>query len=85
MDSYQEVGDFAQLKIVGVGGAGSNAVDRMIQVGVQGVDFIALNTDAQALSRSSAPIRMRIGDQITRGLGCGGNRQIRCACHSSNL
>ncbi|MHB1294297.1 MAG: cell division protein FtsZ [Anaerolineae bacterium] len=63
----------AQLKVVGVGGGGSNAVDRMIDVGVQGVEFVTLNTDAQALGRSSAPVRMRIGDRATRGLGCGGD------------
>ena len=68
-----EVRCSAQIKVVGVGGGGSNAVDRMIAVGVQGVEFIALNTDAQALSNSSAPVRMRIGDKITRGLGCGGD------------
>jgi cell division protein FtsZ len=76
MDEFRDVADVALLKIVGVGGGGSNAVDRMIQVGVRGVDFIALNTDAQALARSMAPIRMRIGDQITRGLGCGGKAEL---------
>lgn len=76
MDSFQQVDDLAQLKIVGVGGAGSNAVDRMIEVGVHNVEFIALNTDAQALASSTAGIRMRIGDQITRGLGCGGNPEF---------
>ncbi|MHB0856694.1 MAG: cell division protein FtsZ [Anaerolineae bacterium] len=66
----------AQLKVVGVGGGGSNAVDRMIEVGVQGVEFVTLNTDAQALGRSSAPVRMRIGDGATRGLGCGGDPSL---------
>ncbi len=86
MDRFGAETELAQLKIVGVGGGGSNAVDRMIEVGVQGVDFIALNTDAQALARSSAPIRMRIGDQITRGLGCGGNPEYgeRAAQESSD-
>ncbi|MBC7237833.1 MAG: cell division protein FtsZ, partial [Chloroflexi bacterium] len=51
----------------------SNAIDRMIQVGVEGVEFIAMNTDAQALSACKAPIRLRIGDKITHGLGCGGD------------
>lgn len=68
--------DKVEIKVVGVGGGGSNAVDRMIEVGVQGVEFIALNTDAQALAKSHAPIRMRIGDQVTRGLGCGGDPKL---------
>ena len=62
----------AELKVVGIGGGGSNAVDRMIDEHVQGVDFIAINTDAQALVRSSAPTRIRVGDKATRGLGSGG-------------
>jgi cell division protein FtsZ len=65
--------NFAQIKVVGVGGGGSNAVNRMIAEGLRGVDFIAVNTDAQALLLSDAPIRMRIGDKLTRGLGAGGN------------
>jgi cell division protein FtsZ len=64
---------FAQIRVVGVGGGGSNAVDRMIAEGVLGVDFIAVNTDAQALMRSTAPLRVRIGDKLTRGLGVGGD------------
>ncbi len=68
--------NFAQLKVVGVGGGGSNAVDRMIEAGVQGVEFIAVNTDAQALLHSSAPRRIRIGDKLTKGLGSGGNPVI---------
>lgn len=65
--------NFAQIKVVGAGGGGCNAVDRMIADGVQGVDFIAVNTDAQALLHSLAPVRVRIGDKLTRGLGSGGN------------
>jgi cell division protein FtsZ len=68
--------NFAQIKVVGVGGGGSNAVDRMISEGLRGVDFIAVNTDAQALLMSSAPQRIRIGDKLTRGLGAGGNPEI---------
>ncbi len=68
-----EMGNNAVLKVVGVGGGGSNAVDRMIQAGVTGVEFIALNTDAMALAKSKSPLRLRIGDKVTRGLGCGGN------------
>jgi cell division protein FtsZ len=68
--------NFAQIKVVGVGGGGSNAVDRMIEAGVKGVEFIAVNTDAQALLHSSSPRRMRIGDKLTKGLGSGGNPVI---------
>jgi cell division protein FtsZ len=62
----------ASIRVVGVGGAGNNAVNRMIAEGVRGVDFVALNTDNQALALSNAPIRVRIGDKLTRGLGAGG-------------
>lgn len=66
----------AQITVVGVGGGGSNAVDRMIQAGVRGVDFVALNTDGKALEKSTAPVRMRIGNKLTGGLGAGGNPEI---------
>jgi cell division protein FtsZ len=68
--------NFAQIKVIGIGGGGCNAVDRMIADGVQGVDYIAVNTDAQALLHSLAPVRVRIGDKLTRGLGSGGNPVI---------
>jgi cell division protein FtsZ len=63
----------AVIKIVGIGGGGQNAVNRMIADGVSGVDFIAVNTDQQALLMSNAPARIRIGDRATRGLGAGAN------------
>lgn len=63
----------ACLRVVGVGGGGSNAVNRMIEAGVSGVDFIAVNTDAQALEASDAKQRVQIGSKLTRGLGAGGN------------
>jgi len=63
---------FARIKVVGVGGAGCNAVNRMIAEGIQGIEFIAVNTDGQALLQSSANTRVRIGDKSTRGLGAGG-------------
>ncbi|MCU0521837.1 MAG: cell division protein FtsZ [Anaerolineae bacterium] len=63
----------AQIKVVGCGGGGSNAVNRMIGEGLLGVEFIAVNTDAQALMLSQAPKCLRIGDSVTRGLGAGGN------------
>ncbi|MBN1486845.1 MAG: cell division protein FtsZ [Anaerolineae bacterium] len=68
--------NFAQIRVVGVGGGGSNAVNRMIEEGIQGVDFIAVNTDAQALMLSQAPQRLRLGDTVTRGLGAGGNPEV---------
>lgn len=68
-----QVESFANIKVVGVGGGGCNAVDRMIEEGLQGVEFIAINTDAQALMLSKAPVRVRIGDKLTRGLGSGGD------------
>ncbi len=68
-----ELENFAQIKVVGVGGGGSNAVNRMIRAEVRGVEFIAVNTDAQALLNSDAPTRIRIGDKVTKGLGSGGN------------
>jgi cell division protein FtsZ len=68
-----QVESFAHIKVVGVGGGGCNAVERMISEGLHGVDFIAVNTDAQALMLSSAPMRVRIGEKLTRGLGSGGD------------
>lgn len=67
---------FANIRVVGVGGGGSNAVNRMIAEGMSGVDFVAVNTDAQALMLSNAPIRVRIGDKLTRGLGVGGDPEM---------
>jgi cell division protein FtsZ len=66
----------ATIKVFGVGGAGSNAINRMIQEGVAGVHFVAINTDAQALSQNAAPKRLQIGSILTRGLGAGGNPEI---------
>ena len=66
----------ARIVVMGVGGGGSNAIDRMIQVGVRGVEFVAVNTDRQALARSEAPLRLRIGEKLTRGLGAGGRPEI---------
>ena len=65
--------NFAQIRVMGIGGGGSNAVNRMIEEGLQGVDFVAVNTDAQALMLCQAPKLLRIGDSVTRGLGAGGN------------
>ncbi|MBN2387212.1 MAG: cell division protein FtsZ [Anaerolineales bacterium] len=67
---------FAHIKVVGVGGGGCNAVNRMIEEGIQGVEFVAVNTDAQALLLSRASTRVRIGNKLTRGLGAGGKPEI---------
>jgi len=67
---------FARIKVVGVGGGGCNAVDRMIDEGLQGVDFVAVNTDAQALMLSQATSRVRVGEKLTRGLGSGGDPEV---------
>jgi cell division protein FtsZ len=67
---------FARIKVVGVGGGGCNAVNRMIEEGLHGIEFIAVNTDAQALLLSEAPTRVRIGDKATRGLGAGSDPGI---------
>jgi cell division protein FtsZ len=73
MNAYSGVEGAARIVVLGVGGGGSNAVNRMIQSGVRGVEFIAINTDTQALARSEAPTRLHIGEKLTRGLGAGGN------------
>jgi cell division protein FtsZ len=66
---------FARIKVVGVGGGGSNAVSRMIRAEIRGIEFIAVNTDAQALMRADADRKIHIGDKLTRGLGAGGDPQ----------
>jgi len=70
------VESFARIKVIGVGGGGSNAVNRMIDEGIQGVEFITVNTDAQALIQAKAATRVRLGDKLTRGLGAGGNPEV---------
>jgi cell division protein FtsZ len=74
--SFGDIENFAHIKVIGVGGGGSNAVNRMIEAGVQGVEFITVNTDAQALVHSRSPVTLRIGDKLTKGLGAGGNPQV---------
>jgi cell division protein FtsZ len=66
----------ARIKVVGVGGGGGNAVNTMITAGLQGVDFICANTDAQALAANLAPVKLQLGSQVTKGLGAGGNPEI---------
>ena len=66
----------ATIKVIGIGGAGSNAVNRMVEAGIRGVEFIAINTDRQALQTSKAGTKIQIGEKITRGLGAGANPDI---------
>jgi cell division protein FtsZ len=66
----------ASIKVIGVGGGGSNAVNRMIAAGVRGVDYIACNTDLQALRKSSAPLKLQIGSRLTKGLGAGADPDV---------
>lgn len=73
MQRAPELENAACIRVIGVGGGGCNAINRMISEGISGVDFIAINTDNQALLLSDAPTRVRIGDKLTRGLGAGGN------------
>jgi cell division protein FtsZ len=67
---------FARIKVIGVGGAGGNAINRMVDSGVDGIEFVAVNTDGQALLNSRAPLAVRIGDKLTKGLGAGGRPEI---------
>lgn len=71
-----ESGQFAQLKVIGVGGAGNNAINRMIQYGLRGVEFISVNTDKQALYLSKASQKIQIGEKVTKGLGAGADPEI---------
>ncbi|MDD3048647.1 MAG: cell division protein FtsZ [Bacilli bacterium] len=71
-----EMDQLAKIKVIGVGGAGNNAVNRMIESGVKGVEFIATNTDLQVLNSSKAPIKLQIGEKKTSGLGAGANPEI---------
>jgi len=76
MPLRSDIENFALIKVVGVGGGGSNAVNRMIRAELLGVEFIAVNTDAQALLLSDAPHKLRIGDKVTKGLGSGADPMV---------
>ena len=76
MDNNRMIDGVATIKVIGVGGAGNNAVNRMIEADIKGVEFIAVNTDRQALQKSKAPTKIQIGEKITRGLGAGANPDI---------
>ena len=76
MEFNFDAGDFAQIRVIGVGGAGNNAVDRMITSGLKGVEYISINTDSQALKVSRASKKVQIGAKLTKGLGAGANPEI---------
>src|SRR6195952_4663492 len=74
---YQdEIPNGARIKVIGVGGGGNNAVNRMIAAHLEGVEFIAANTDAQALEGSNAPVKLQLGVKLTSGLGAGANPDV---------
>src|SRR5690606_27680440 len=73
MDTY---GQQAVIKVIGVGGGGCNAIDHMVNADIEGVEFIAANTDAQALKRSQAKTVLQIGANLTKGLGCGADPTV---------
>ncbi len=75
-ENNAETTNFAQIRVVGVGGAGCNAVNRMVQYGLQGVEFIAVNTDKQALQLSAGQKKIQIGEKLTKGLGAGADPEI---------
>ena len=75
-DMELEDNDLAKIKVIGVGGGGSNAVNRMIDSGLQGVDFLVANTETQALDNSKADIKIQLGEKLTKGLGAGANPQV---------
>jgi cell division protein FtsZ len=66
----------ARIKVIGIGGGGSNAVNRMIEAGIEGIEFLVANTDLQALKRSSAPIKIQLGSRLTKGLGAGADPNV---------
>jgi cell division protein FtsZ len=74
LDEEQQLG--AKIKVIGVGGGGGNAVNRMIQAGIKGIEFMVANTDVQAMRTSLAPVKLQIGGKLTKGLGAGANPEI---------
>ncbi len=75
----------AQIKVIGIGGGGSNAVNRMIDAGLKGITFIAINTDKQALSLSKAETKIQIGEKLTKGLGAGANPEVGQKAAEENI
>ncbi len=87
MELAQEYSNVVQIKVVGVGGGGGNAINRMVDVGVKGVEFIAINTDGMALYNSKADMKIQIGEKVTQGKGAGANPDVgaRAAEESKDL
>ena len=83
IDENDQVGT-ANIKVVGVGGGGQNAVNRMYKERVEGVQYISVNTDSQALENSEIPLKLRVGDQTARGLGVGGDPAKGRQCHEED-
>ena len=75
----------AKIKVIGLGGGGCNAVTRMVQEEIQGVEFIAMNTDAQAMALTEAPVRIQLGERLTRGLGVGGDHGVGQKAAEENI
>ena len=84
-DLDRGTGNVAQLKVIGVGGAGGNAVNRMIEAGLENVEFISINTDMQALSSSRANVKLQIGEKVTKGLGAGAKPEKGQAAAEENI
>ncbi len=82
---YEEYENVVKIKVIGVGGAGNNAVNRMIETETKGVEFIAVNTDAMALRKSTAPMKIMIGEKITKGRGAGANPMVGKGAAEENL
>lgn len=76
LEFEMDLEQYAEIKVIGVGGGGNNAVNRMISAGLRGVDFLTVNTDAQALLLSQAPMKIQIGEKLTKGLGAGANPEV---------
>jgi cell division protein FtsZ len=76
MEVKPKIETFARIKVLGIGGSGTNAVNRMNELGIRGVEFIAVNTDAQALHNNTADRKVHIGKNITKGLGSGMNPEL---------
>ena len=76
LDFDVEIQQFANIKVIGIGGGGNNAINRMIDAGLKGVEFIAVNTDAQALYLSRADKKIQVGAKLTKGLGAGADPEI---------
>ena len=76
MEIKPKIETFARIKVLGIGGSGTNAVNRMTELGIRGVEFVAINTDAQALHNNNADKKVHIGKNITKGLGSGMNPDV---------